>query len=117
MKKSLLEEQNTNLDQASKISFRQRDALRKKTGLSTKKSLALKQTAVRALLRKVAALRVPALPILKVSSSLCCNDGRKIHLLLKSETVSWQSIKLSRRRLRISLRGGSDCRFKSEKGC
>ena len=89
----------------------------KKTGLSTKKSLALKQTAVRALLRKVAALRVPALPILKVSSSLCCNDGRKIHLLLKSETVSWQSIKLSRRRLRISLRGGSDCRFKSEKGC
>lgn len=32
MKKSLLEEQNTNLDQASKISFRQRDALRKKNG-------------------------------------------------------------------------------------
>ena len=97
-------------------SFRQRAALRKKNG-ALNEEIALKQTAVRALLRKVAALRVPALPILKVSSSLCCNDGRKIHLLLKSETVSWQSIKLSRRRLRISLRGCLDCRFKSEKGC
>ena len=88
-----------------------------KTRLSTKKSLALKQTAARALLREVAALRVPALLILKVSSSLCCNDRRNIHLLLKSETVSWQSIRVSRRRLRISLRGSSDCRFKSAKGC